>query len=287
MASIALLSPIRLGLHEAPTAAERSALAEHFRFLQRLVAEGRVLTAGPCEDGSLGLVVFPNADAATASALMATDPAVVAGVFRVEVKAWRRSLLGHGSGRDWTGFVQAVHIQASPGEAWSMFATPSGIERWFTASAETTRGDRVIGGSEVFQPADRVRFVWIVPSPETAPAGGSGSPSEAETNGAPATVEMPETNEILEVVPGRRLRHGWYEGKGWVEYRVLPHREERRVTIELEQRMDPAHDFALLEGAYVGCRQGWAFYLANLKAVLEHGLDLREPRPDRRDLINV
>ncbi|MGA0174531.1 MAG: YciI family protein, partial [Phycisphaerales bacterium] len=126
MASIALLSPIRLGLHEAPTAAERSALAEHVRFLQRLVAEGRVLTAGPCEDGSLGLVVFPNADAATASALMATDPAVVAGVFRVEVKAWRRSLLGHGSGRDWTGFTQAVHIQASPSEAWSMFATPSG-----------------------------------------------------------------------------------------------------------------------------------------------------------------
>ena len=51
--------------------------------------------------------------------------------------------------------------------------------------------------------------------------------------------------------------------------------------------MHPTTDFRLLESAYVGCREGWAFYLANLKSVLEHGCDLREPQPDRAGLVNV
>jgi uncharacterized protein YciI/uncharacterized protein YndB with AHSA1/START domain len=331
MAALALLTPTRPGLLDAPTADEAAALAGHLTHLQRLVAEGRVLTAGPCEDGSLGVVVFPKDDEAAARELMAEDPAVAAGLFQVEVRPWRMSLLGsgltdrsglrgpetttrivglhrrfvgespaspssleapseplgatpirqtgprHGTGRDWTGFVQAVHVRATPAEAWAMFASPSGMVRWFTSAAETTRSGRTIADDEPFEAGDRIRFVWVVPAPE-----------DRRTETMP-TVEMPEVDEVLAVEPGRRLRHAWYEDKGWIEYRVLEHRDRGRVTIELEQRMDPANGFALLEEAFIGCRPGWAFYLANLKAVLEHGpdVDLRDPRPDRRDLINV
>ena len=275
MPTIALLTPTRPGFHEAPTADETASIAAHFAYLARLAAEGRVLTAGPCEDGSLGIVVFPKADEATALELMQADPAVVAGVFRLEVKPWRMSLLGHGTGRDWTGFVQAVHVRTTPAEAWAMFASPAGIVRWFTSGAATTRGGRPIDDDQTFEIGDRIRFVWVVPAPES------------QRTAATPTVEMPEVDEVLAFEPGRRLRHGWYEGKGWMEYRVLPSGEQDRVTIEFEQRMDPANEFPLLESAYIGCREGWAFYITNLKAVLEYGVDLREKRPDRGSLVNV
>lgn len=38
---------------------------------------------------------------------------------------------------------------------------------------------------------------------------------------------------------------------------------------------------------YISCLQGWTFYLANLKSILEGGLDLRETEPDRGSLVNV
>jgi len=76
-------------------------------------------------------------------------------------------------------------------------------------------------------------------------------------------------------LPAVRPGIGWYEDKGWIEFRVLP-RDEGGSTVELEQRMEPTADRSLLEQAYIGCREGWAFYLANLKSVAEGGRDLRE-----------
>lgn len=269
MPAIALLTATRPGFHDAPTDAEADALAAHLEFLRRLVADGRVLTAGPCEDGSLGVVVFPTLEANDAKALMTEDPAVVAGVLRVEVKSWRMSLLGHGTGRDWTRFVQRTRVKASTESVWRRLATPGGIASWFTSSAATTRGERRLADDETLQPGDRIRFVWRMPAPgdESAP---DGSPERP-------TIEMPEVDEVLEVESRRRLRHAWYEGKGWVEYRIRSEPSDGRTTIELEQWMDPANDIGLLEEVYVGCREGWGFYLTNLKAVLDHGVDLRDP----------
>ncbi len=275
MSALCLLTPTRAGFHLDPTEIEQTALARHFEFLKQLVADGRVLTAGPCDDGSLGLVVFPKLEAAEAAAVMEGDPAVAAGVFRAETRPWRMSLCGTGTARDWTGFVQAIHAKVSPAEAWRRLATPAGISSWFTGKTEVRRGERLLPPDEQLAVGDHITFTWFVPAP-----------AEKRTPESP-TVAATELDAVLEVEPGRRLRHAWYEGKGWIEYRVLTDRADGRVTVELEQRMDPANDFAMLEGAYVGCREGWAFYLTNLKAVLEHGVDLREATPDRGGLINV
>jgi hypothetical protein len=35
-----------------------------------------------------------------------------------------------------------------------------------------------------------------------------------------------------------------------------------------------------------GCAMGWTFFLANLKAWLEHGIDLRETNPNRTEVVN-
>ena len=31
----------------------------------------------------------------------------------------------------------------------------------------------------------------------------------------------------------------------------------------------------------MGCNLGWSFFITNLKALLEHGIDLRETDPDK------
>ena len=95
-----------------------------------------------------------------------------------------------------------------------------------------------------------------------------------------------EPNAILACEARSRLRLGWFEGKGWVEFRVAA-REAGGSTVELEQRMHASNDRALIEQAYIGCTEGWAFYLTNLKSVAESGHDLREKRVDRAGLINV
>ncbi|MFM1822558.1 MAG: hypothetical protein RI967_824 [Planctomycetota bacterium] len=277
MAAIALLTPIRNGFHLDPSTAEREALAAHFAYLESLVRAGEVIAAGPCEDGSFGLVVFGALDAAAAAARMQADPAVVAGVMRVEVKPWRMSLFGTGTTRDWLRFTQRVHLAAAPTVAWPLLSTTAGLERWLVRRATASRADGTACAPDEPLPAGgRLTLAW---------------PALAQEPSADAATGATETNAIESHEPATtreaaaRLRIGWYEDCGSVEFRLEPH--AGGATLVLEQRMRPTRDFALVESAHVGCRQGWAFSLANLKAVAEHGIDLRDPRPDHGDLVNV
>lgn len=58
------------------------------------------------------------------------------------------------------------------------------------------------------------------------------------------------------------------------------------TLVKLSQVHD-IRDPELKQRAYTSCLQAWTFYLANLKAYVEHGIDLREKAPTRRDHINV
>ena len=274
MAAIAFLRPTRAEFRNEPTADEIEALGRHFAFLQGMVASGDAVLAGPAEDRSFGLVVFPRMDAQAAAERLAEDPAVQEGVFTAETVPWRMSLFGTGTGRDWLGFTQAIHVRAAVPAAWRMLATCEGLERWFLLRADAwTHDGRQWLRDRGLEQGARLRLTW--PSAESTDAAGWTIPGEVS-----------EDDEVLRTEAPQRIRLGWYEGRGWVEFRVAP-RPDGRVTVELEQRMHPTGDFKLLEGAYTGCREGWAFYLANLKSVLEHGIDLREAAPDRTGLVNV
>ncbi|MBI1756373.1 MAG: SRPBCC domain-containing protein [Fimbriimonas ginsengisoli] len=63
-------------------------------------------------------------------------------------------------------------------------------------------------------------------------------------------------------------------------------RLDGRTAIELLQS-HVMTDVDRRERFYVDCLQGWTFYLANLKSVLEGGLDLREKEPVGAHLVNV
>lgn len=273
MAALAFLTPVRPGFHESPTDVEARAVAAHFAYLSALVAEGRVVAAGPCEDGSLGIAVFSKDDVDAARAAMDADPAVVAGVFACEVRPWRMSLFGTGTGRDWTGFTQRIVIEAPSNKAWTLLSTGDGLSRWFVRRAEVTGADGTPSPGDAPLPeGGRIALVWTTacdPS-KAMPAG-----EAVEVNGI----------EACDAAAGR-VRIGWYEDSGWVEFKVVA-RDDGGCVVELEQRMAATLPHPRLEGPYIGCREGWAFYLTNLKAMLEHGVDLRSATPDVPGQLNA
>ena len=90
-----------LGIYRPPrptfiddaTPEEERIIGEHFQYLKRLLAEGKLILAGPCEDASMGLAVFETQDEKEARDIVAADPAVTGKVFTCEIKPYRVSLL--------------------------------------------------------------------------------------------------------------------------------------------------------------------------------------------------
>ena len=90
-----MLKPGRAGFVETPTAAEQKTVGEHFAYLKKLLADGKVLLAGPSVNGdkTFGIVVVEAASEAEARTLMEGDPSVKAGVMKGEVLPFTLSLI--------------------------------------------------------------------------------------------------------------------------------------------------------------------------------------------------
>ena len=76
---------------------EQAIMGEHFGYLSRLLAEGKLVLAGPSLMPAFGILVLEVADEEEAWAIMRADPSVQAGVNTPEVYPFRVSLL---RGRD-------------------------------------------------------------------------------------------------------------------------------------------------------------------------------------------
>ncbi len=87
-----LYRPPRPTFSQDATPEEDRIIGNHFQYLKRLLAEGKLLMAGPCEDASLGIAVFECANLEEARSILAADPAVQGKVFTGEIKPYRVSL---------------------------------------------------------------------------------------------------------------------------------------------------------------------------------------------------
>jgi uncharacterized protein YciI len=80
------------------TDAEQAVWAEHFARLQRMLANGQLILAGPTLGRiNTGVCVFEAPDEAAARQVMAEDPVIQGGFARGELRPFRLSLL---RGRD-------------------------------------------------------------------------------------------------------------------------------------------------------------------------------------------
>jgi uncharacterized protein YciI len=95
---IYFIHPPREDFAATMTDAEREAWAAHFTRLQRLLADGTLVLAGPTLGRvNTGICLFEAADEEQARQIMETDPALAGGFATGELRAFRLSLL---RGRD-------------------------------------------------------------------------------------------------------------------------------------------------------------------------------------------
>jgi uncharacterized protein YciI len=90
---LALYRPPRPTFGDDATEEEDRTIGAHFQYLKSLLAQGKLLIAGPCEDASMGIAVLECEDEEEARSILAADPAVRGGVFSVELKPYRVSLM--------------------------------------------------------------------------------------------------------------------------------------------------------------------------------------------------
>lgn len=65
---------------------------EHFKHLQDLLKDGRLIMAGRFSEVLIGLVIIQTTSQEEAEEIMKNDPAVKAGIFHAEIYPWRIAL---------------------------------------------------------------------------------------------------------------------------------------------------------------------------------------------------
>lgn len=86
------IKPVRPDFPAAMTESESAVLGRHFEYLQDLLAKGRLVMAGPCEDAAFGIAVYYAEDDSAAAAVLANDPVIIEGVMTGEWHPYRISL---------------------------------------------------------------------------------------------------------------------------------------------------------------------------------------------------
>ena len=161
---------------------------------------------------------------------------------------------------DWSKFTVRITVKASPKELYKAWATRKGIEYWFLRLSEYKKPDGTLRSSnEEVQAGDTYRWLWFGYGDDTA-----------------------ETGSILEC-----------NGKDQIKFKfgaagdctVNIKAEAGETIVELIQENIPTDEKAMQQ-FYVGCNTGWTFYLANLKSLMEGGIDLRNKNEHIKRVIN-
>jgi uncharacterized protein YciI len=96
---IYFLHPPRDDFAATMTDAEREVFGRHFSYLQALLAQGTLVLAGPTLGSTnTGIAIFRAPDEAAAQAVMHSDPVVLEGIARGELRPFRVSLLAADGG---------------------------------------------------------------------------------------------------------------------------------------------------------------------------------------------
>lgn len=161
---------------------------------------------------------------------------------------------------DWTKFKKQIFIYASPETVFDAWSKPGELTRWFIAQAEYT-----------------------------APDGETRSPDESIQAGDQYYWRWHQGNEIqgefLKVESRHTLQFTFGDKQAGSDEKIIVSVEITEVepgTTLLELTQDNIADtLEAHHGWHLSCNLGWSFFMTNLKALLEHGVDLREYSQER------
>lgn len=63
---------------------------QHYKYIEKLKNEGKVVMSGPFVDGSGGLIILEASSRDEAESIVSEDPYFKSGVRRYTIKEWRR-----------------------------------------------------------------------------------------------------------------------------------------------------------------------------------------------------
>ena len=161
---------------------------------------------------------------------------------------------------DWSRFVVRITVKASPRDLYKAWATKKGIEHWFLRLSEYKKPGGILrSANELVETGDTYRWLW------------HGGPDD-----------MVETGSILDC-----------NGKDQIKFKfgnagdctVNIKTEEGENIVELIQENIPTDEKGM-QYYHLGCKTGWTFYLANLKSLMEGGIDLRNRNEKIQRVIN-
>jgi uncharacterized protein YndB with AHSA1/START domain len=160
--------------------------------------------------------------------------------------------------RDWSTFTRRITVNYPTRAIYEAWAIPSQIERWFLRTAEYAGFDG--------EPRDRDKCVE------------QGDAYLWRWHG-----HLDDVKEQGMITAANGLDTFAFTFTDNCLVSVNIHDEEGETVVELTQSRipdDPTHS------VYVDCSYGWAFYLANLKSVLEGGIDLRNRNMAVKNVVN-
>ncbi len=163
--------------------------------------------------------------------------------------------------KNWSKFKLRVNVKASIEDAYRAWATPAGLESWFLRNAKF----KDVAGT------DREQDVSV---------------SEGDTyawhwHGYPDSIV--EKGEIIAANGKDNLTFTFSMG---CPVNISIYKEYDETIIQLVESDLPTDEETKLKH-FVGDSKGWIFYLANLKSVLEGGLDLRNKKLKITDVITA
>ena len=162
---------------------------------------------------------------------------------------------------DWSKFCKRITIKASIQQVYDAWTTRDGLEKWFLRKAEFTKPDGTLRErNSPIQTADAYSWLWFGYGDDVIERG-----SVLEANGRDV-LRFTFTANCL-VMVGVKLEHGETIAELWQEN--IPVDDDSKASLHL------------------ACMKGWTFYLANLKSILEGGLDLRNKNVSLANVINA
>ena len=161
---------------------------------------------------------------------------------------------------DWKTFVTRVPVNAPVEKLYWCWATREGIQYWFLRMGEFKKPDGELREvDERVQTGDTYRWRWH----------GWGD-------------EVTEEGKIIDC-NGKDFFKFSFGKAGNCSVRI--NQEEGQTIVELVQDEIPDDELGK-HYWHLGCKTGWTFYLANLKSLLEGGIDLRNRDEKLKNVIN-
>jgi Activator of Hsp90 ATPase homolog 1-like protein len=162
---------------------------------------------------------------------------------------------------DWTTFTVRIPVKASLEKLYWCWSARAGLEYWFLRRSEFKSATGVLRkDNEAVQKGDDYTWLWHGWGDDTAEHG-----TILDCNGKDSiTFSFGKAGNCL----------------------VTIKTEQDQNLVELKQVNIP-DDEQGKQNWYLGCKTGWTFYLANLKSLLEGGVDLRNRDVAMKNVVNA